>query len=131
MGTATEYTLRLILTELETHTLPTDAATQTTLAAILAAQINRAATPVVYNVTMTNANTEYSQALPANTKKFLIKCRTAYDIKVCFTSGASGTTYLTVPAGSAYCETLIQPAVLTLYFQCATAAQVAEIVAWS
>ena len=111
--------------------LPTDAATQTTLAAILAAQVNPAATPVVYNVTMTTAATEYNQALPSSTKKFLIKCRTLYDVKLCFTSGQSGTTYITVPAGMSYYEDLIQPATLTLYVQCATAAQVAEIVAWS
>jgi len=36
MGTATEQSLRNILTELESDTLPTNAATQTTLAAILA-----------------------------------------------------------------------------------------------
>ena len=99
------------------------------------AQINlddlKATTPVVYNVTMTSANTEYSRALPANTKKFLIRCREEYAIKACFASGASGTTYITVPSGMSYWEDLIQPATLTLYFQCATAAQVAEIVAWS
>lgn len=131
MGTATEQSLRNILTELESDTLPTDAATQTTLAAILAAQVNRATTPVVYNVTMTLASTEYSQALPANTKKFLIKCRTLYDIQLCFTNAGSGTLYITVPAGMSYYEDLIQPSALTLYFQCATAAQVVEIVTWS
>ena len=127
---STEATLelaRVLLASLDGK----DFATQTTLAAILAAQVNRAATPVVYNVTMTNANTEYSQALPANAKKFLIKCRGAFAVKVCFTSEESGATYLTIPAGMAYYEDLIQPSSLTLYFQCATAAQVAEIVAWS
>lgn len=117
--------------DVKTSALPTDAATQTTLAAILAAILNRAATPVIYNVTMTLAATEYSQALPANAKKFLIKCRTAFDVKLAFTSGQSGTTYLTIPAGMAYSEDLIQPTAITLYFQCATAAQVAEIIAWS
>ena len=106
-------------------------ATESTLRQILAGQLSMATTPVIYNVTMTNANTEYSQALPANTKKFLIKCRGSYDIKAAFASGESGTTYVTIPAGSALCETLIVAASLTLYFQCATAAQVAEIVAWS
>lgn len=87
-------------------------------------------TPVIYNVTMILADTEYSKALPANARRFLIKCRTLYDIKLCFTSGQSGTTYLTVPAGMSY-EGLIQPASLTVYFQCATADQVAEIIVWS
>lgn len=91
----------------------------------------QAATHNIYNVTMTLANTEYSQALPAHTKKFTIKCRTLYSIKLAFTLNQSGVTYLTIPAGMAYSEDLIRPATLTLYFQCPTAAQVAEIVAWS
>lgn len=91
----------------------------------------QAATHNIYNVTMTLANTEYSQALPANTKKFTIKCRTFYDIKLAFTVNQSGVTYLTIPSGMAYNEDLIRPATLTLYFQCPAAAQVAEIVTWS
>ena len=109
MGTASEYTLRLINDKV----------------------IPKSTTVTVYNVTMTDANTEYSQALPANTKKFLIKCRGSYAINVCFTASGSGTLYVTVPSGTTYSEDLIQPAALMLYFQCGTAAQVAEIVAWS
>ena len=109
MGTATEYTLRQILAEVD----------------------DWPGTPVIYNVTMTTADTEYSQALPANTRKFLIKCRTSFAIKLSFTSGQSGTTYLTVPADMTYWEDQINVASITLYLQCATAAQVAEIVAWS
>ena len=88
-------------------------------------------TPVIYNVTMTLANTEYPQALPANTRKFMIKCRGSYNVKVCFASGQSGTIYLTIPANMAWWEDQISVASGTLYFQCATAGQVAEIVAWS
>ena len=93
--------------------------------------VSWATTPALYNVAMTLANTEYSQALPANTRKLLIRCRGAYAIKVAYVSTESGTKYLTVPSGMTYWEDLIQPATLTLYFQCATAAQEAEIVAWS
>lgn len=88
--------------------------------------------PVIYNVTMTTQNTEYSQALPSGTKKFLIKCRTSYAIKLAFVANASGTTYVTVPADRAFKEEdLSLSGSRTLYFQCATAGQVAEIVAWS
>ena len=114
-----------------TSGLPGGAATAANQAAIIAAMLNRATTPAVYNVTMTLAATEYNQALPANTKKFLIKCRTDYAIQVCFVALGSGTLFVTVPPGMTYWEDLIQPATLTLYFQCAVAAQVAEIVAWS
>jgi len=98
---------------------------------IIGVMVNRATTPTIYNVSMTLANTEYSQALPANTKKFLIKCRAQYVVKVCFVSGQSGSLYLTIPVGGVYWEDEVQPASLTLYFQCATAAQVAEIIAWA
>lgn len=111
--------------------LPTGAATAANQATIIAAMLNRAATPDVHNVTMTSADTEYSQALSANTKKFMIKCRGNYDIKLAFASGESGTAYINIPSGGNYWDDMIQPTSITLYFQCATAAQVAEIVEWA
>ena len=56
--------------------------------------------PSIANVTCTLANTEYSQAIPTGCKKYLVKARGANDINLAFTSGASGTTYVTIPAGS-------------------------------
>ena len=88
-------------------------------------------TPVVYSVTMTLAATEYSQALPAGCRKFTVQCRGAYDVKLCFTASGSGTTYITVKKGCSYWEDQIDATSKTLYFQCATAAQVLEIVAWT
>ncbi len=86
--------------------------------------------PVAHRVIMTLADTEYSQLLPANCKRFLVKCRTNYPIRVAFTEGWTATTYLTVPAGMTYWEDSIQITGLTLYLRCMTAGQVAEIVAW-
>lgn len=86
--------------------------------------------PLVYNVTMTLANTEYSQALPPICKKFLIKCRASYPIRVAFAWGETAVAWVTVPAGMTYWEDLIYTLRMTLYFQCATAGQVAEVVAW-
>jgi len=90
-----------------------------------------AATPTIYNVGLVLANTEYARALPANTRKLLVKCRGLYDIKLAFVLAGSGVIYLTIPANMAYSEDLITPAALTLYMQCATAGQIVEIVAWS
>lgn len=90
----------------------------------------RPTTPTIYNKTMTDADTEYSQALPAGTRKFQVKCRTSFAIKLAFTSGASGTTYTTIPADQTYWEDHIALKGVTLYFQCASAAKVAEIIAW-
>jgi len=83
-----------------------------------------------YNVIMTSANTEYSQELPDNTKKFLIQCREASDVKVSTTEGESGTNYLTLRSGLSYYEDFIRPQSLTLYFQCVDPGKTAEIIAW-
>lgn len=91
---------------------------------------SHAKTPALYNVVCTVAGTEYDQALPANTKKFLIKARGGA-LKVCFTEGQSGTTYMELEIGKAYWEDLIEPESLTLYFQSPVAGTVAEIVVWS
>lgn len=87
-------------------------------------------TPTIYNKTMTDADTEYSQALSSGCIAFLIKCRGDYAIKLAFVENASGTTYITVPAGQSYYEEGLWLNGVTLYIQCATAAQVAEIIEW-
>ena len=81
-------------------------------------------------VTMTSANTEYSWTIPNGVAAFTVKCRGAYDVKCAFTSGASGTTYFTIPSGSTYYETNVSSYGNVLYMQCATAAQVMEIIYW-
>lgn len=98
---------------------------------LAAAIVYRSTTPINYSVTMTLANTEYSQTLPTQCKKFTIKCRGEYDIKLAFAVNESGTNYMTIPTPQNYWEDLIRDASLTLYFQCGTAAQVAEITAWN
>jgi len=95
-----------------------------------------AARPVIYNLTLSSANTEFSQVLPAGIRKFSIQCRdTSVDIKLAFVEGESGTNFLTVLGNSAYNEDLIHAPggfTLTLYVQStSTASPVVEIVAWS
>jgi len=90
---------------------------------------DKATTPTIYNVTCTNADTEYSQTLPANTKKFTIKARGG-SLKVCFTSGQSGTTYILLADGQSWSEDNIEFSG-TLYFQSPSAGTVAEIIAWT
>jgi len=93
-----------------------------------------AGTPAIYNVTMTNANTEYNQALPANCKKFLIHTRDGTSFRLAFVTGKVATPtepYFTIPASVPYWEDLIQPGSATLYFACAVAGKVVEIIAWS
>jgi hypothetical protein len=90
-------------------------------------------TPGIYNVTMTNANTEYSQAL-TNCKKFIILMRendTAF--RIAFVTGKVATStvpYFTVPEGSSYDEDNIN-FTGTIYFACASAGKTIQIIAWS
>lgn len=88
--------------------------------------------PTIANVTMTNANTEYSYALPANTKKFQFKERAgASSVKYSFTSGESGTVYVTLPVGSTKYFEGSWLRGLTVYFQCPDAGKVLEIEVWT
>lgn len=84
----------------------------------------------VVNVTLTSANTEYSYALPMKVSSFTVKSRTSADFKLAFTSGTSGTTYFTIPSGSAYYENIVSNYGTTLYVQSTNAGQIIEIIYW-
>ncbi|MBT9170379.1 MAG: hypothetical protein DDT18_00720 [Actinobacteria bacterium] len=94
-------------------------------------EVRRATSPTIFNVSMPLAGVEYSQALPARTKRFIFKLRAANDCRFCFRALESGTLFVTLPAGASYSEDNIESATpITLYFQSAAAAQVAEIIVW-
>lgn len=87
--------------------------------------------PSVINKTLTNADEEYSQALPVGTRKFLLKARSlGSELKFSFTNGESATNYVTVPPGSGGLWVECGAAYgVTLYVQSPTAGEVAEILA--
>ena len=89
-----------------------------------------AAKGTIANVSMTSATTEYSYTFPAGTKKFRIKLRALNALlQVSFASGASGSTFITVPYG----DDLVMEAKVggsTIYFQSPSASQVAEVETW-
>lgn len=93
-----------------------------------------ATTPHIYNITMTLANTEYSQALPNGTKKLIMKIRTEDGtFRVAWEAGRVATPvqpYLTVLDGGIYSEDAINLIGTTLYFASAVNTKVMEIVAW-
>ena len=91
-------------------------------------------TPTVYNLTLTNANTEYSQALPANTREFRFRCRTLYDIRYAYVTGKVATPtapYLTLPVGMDYFSDYNNLSSQTLYFASSTAGVILEIECWT
>lgn len=61
--------------------------------------------PIVRNVTLTLADTEYSQSLPVGTRYFSMQCRTGYDVRYAFITGKVATPtapYMTVKSGQWY-----------------------------
>ncbi len=103
-----------------------DPATNTTMLTL-----TPGSSPAIFNVTMTLANTEYSQAIPSGTKAITVQNRGLYDTKIAWTVAQSGTNFLTIKAGFNYFEEQFNLTGKTLYAQCATAAQVLEIMCYS
>ena len=77
---------------------------------------------------MTNANTEYSQAIPAGTKRLEIKLRALNALLyVSFVSGMS--TYFTVGYGDVF-RIDAKLGGMTVYIKSPKASQIAEITCW-
>jgi len=92
------------------------------------------ATVAEYNVTLTNANTEYSQALPANCRKLILRCRTADTVRYAWTTGKVATPtapYQTLKPNVDYSIDGIKIASAALYFASTTAGVVVEMEVWS
>jgi hypothetical protein len=87
-----------------------------------------------YMVTMTLANTEYSQALPANTKKFSIKTQDATAFRLAYITAKVATPavpYFDILDGGSKSEDNINVTALTLYFASSYAGKIIEIEAWA
>jgi hypothetical protein len=94
------------------------------------------ATPTPYNLTLTDADTEYSQALPANCRGFEFQARTEAAVRFAFVTGkVAGPTapYMTLKAGDYYSSPPLNQGASpsTLYLASATAGTVVEILAWT
>jgi len=106
----------------------------TTLEAELDKKADEATDPNEYTVTLTNADTEYSQALPTGTKALEFWARESVDIRFAFTSGKVATPtepYHTLKAGTTYYKENINLTGKTLYFASSTAGTHVEILAWT
>ena len=92
-----------------------------------------AATVTEYNITLTNAGQEYSQALPANCRKVIFRCRTNVEIRYAWVTGkVAGPTapYQTLKAGADYGLDGIKSSG-TLYWASAVGGPVIEMEVWS
>ncbi len=94
-----------------------------------------ATTVTLYNVPMTLADTEYSQALPANTKILEFREQsTGFVTRFAFVTGKVATPtapYRTLDVGEVKTLDGLNLAAATLYFACSTAGKVMEIECWS
>jgi len=94
------------------------------------------ATPTTYNVTCTVADTEYSQALPANCRGFEFQARTEAVVRYAFATGkvaAPTAPYHTLKANDYYYSPPLNQAAApsTLYVASPDAGTVVEILAWT
>lgn len=99
--------------------------------------IDEVLTPVVQNVTMTLADTEYSLELPANTKYFSIQCQDGTAFRMAFVTGKVATPtapFLTIRANNAYNspeKIAVANGARTIYFGCGSAAKVIELISYT
>jgi len=92
-----------------------------------------AATVTEYNVTLTAGDTEYSQALPANTRRLCFRCRTDVACRYAWVTGKVATPvapYQTLKAGAEYAIDGVKLASSTLYVASTTAGSIIELECW-
>jgi hypothetical protein len=85
--------------------------------------------PKIYNLELASADTEYALVLADNTFKFTLKSRNGASLKLAYTSGESGTNYISIPVGITYWEDEIN-ILRSLYLQSPTPGTIVEVVAW-
>lgn len=81
-----------------------------------------------FNVSVAVPNSETSQALPSDTKGFIIKTRGSSSLKLSYTVAESGTKFVTISRSAVYNDPNKYTS-LTLYFQ-TSAVDVVEIIAY-
>lgn len=101
------------------------------------ANLFSAGTPYIYNVTLTAADTEYSQELPAGCKRFAVSVQggqATTNFRVSFVSGKVATPtapYLKFAGDMEYWESDINTNnPLAMYISSSSAGEIAQIVAW-
>lgn len=91
--------------------------------------------PLIQNITLTIADTEYSLAIPAHTTRILIQARTAAAIRTAWETGkvaGSVAPYMTVKQNTSYTNNPLDTAAsLTLYLASSTAGTVVEVETWA
>jgi hypothetical protein len=88
-------------------------------------------TPVVYNLLMPLASTEYSYALPAGTTRYLMKTRSGAKLRLSFIANDTSSNYFTVPSHNWYADSDVNStASITVYVRCESPNEILEIISW-
>ena len=90
-------------------------------------------TPNLYNVSLVTADTEYTQALPANTVRLKFQNRVAADIRYAWAAGKVATPtapYYTLKSGGVFNGEHVGLPAQTLYLGAAATGNIVEIEAW-
>ena len=88
-------------------------------------------TPIITNITYGTINSEQSHLFNTNTKRFLVRVRGSAKMNISFTSGQTGSNYITLHSGNIYTENdIITGGTLRLYFQANNTGTV-EILEWT
>lgn len=88
------------------------------------------ATPTIFNVPALVAGTEYSVALPANTRIFVLKSRKLCRVKFAYNSGDTAINYITIGLGGVF-EDYNFYSSQTIYFQTDKNNMTIEVLAYS
>jgi hypothetical protein len=132
-GTLQQYLRGLVKLLVDKVTIKIDQTTPGTTNKVVTDPV--AATPTPYNLTLTLADTEYSQALPANCRGFEFQARTEATLRFAFVTGKVATSvspFRTLKAGDYYYSPPINQGASpsTIYVASSTAGTVCELLAW-
>ena len=106
------------------------------MAGYVGGEVFAATEPLIYNVTMTTKNTQYSQVLPSGTKRFAISVQGGADtdiFRIAFVTGKVATPtapYIQLPGNVEYYEDNVNLDETTVYIACVSDSKVAQIIAW-
>jgi hypothetical protein len=94
--------------------------------------INVPSTPIIVNVSMPLAGTQYSFTFPTGTKRYNLYVRGNAKLQFCFITGQTNTKYRTLEMGASYTEeSILNSAPLPIYFQASQPGKILEILYWT
>lgn len=88
--------------------------------------------PIISNLSMPTANTEYNFSFPTTTKKFRIQSRSNSKLQLSYISGDSNINFITIPYGNSYeIDNLKLSSILDIYIQSNKNSDTLEIEYWN